>query len=151
MTPNEIYKLDDGEEEDKSILCGIHYNHIPEAGLDRDDHEIFDRADWITIKIHGYHEYDYRRYWRLASVWFMNKPVMIIQNAGREGDDHSARFITDVPLFWQMIAYLQSLKVFNHELIKDAIDPDKDNPNLTSFYDLSLRESLHMWAREDDE
>lgn len=137
MTPNELYKIPGDEPPDKYLL---NHDNLPEVWPVYYEPEVLDKADWIKIINHGYHQFDYRRYWQLASVWFMDKPVMIIQEAGREGDDHRKRFITDVPLFWQMAGYLQALRVFKNEPPKDAIDPDRDDPKLTEFYGNELRE-----------
>lgn len=136
MTPNELYKRD-WKEGDRVIL---NKDNLPEAGLNDWEAEVFEKAEWIKIKNHGFIQSDYRRYWQLASVWFLDKPVMIIRNAGREGDDRQDRFITDVPLFWQMVAYLQVLKVHRGEPPKDTVNPDKDIPNLTEFYGNSLND-----------
>ena len=68
---------------------------------------------------------------------------MIIQNAGREGDDYCKRFITDFELYEKMIKYIETLLVSPNkfrESMKDFINPTLDNPKLLSFhgYGLSL-------------
>lgn len=63
----------------------------------------------IEFKILKNHCFDGRRIWTLATVWFDNHPIMIIQNAGREGDDHIERYITDKKRFNLMIDHLHEL------------------------------------------
>lgn len=46
---------------------------------------------------------DYRRYWRMSTVWYKDKPVMIIGNAGREGDDDWVRYVYDPDLYEEVV------------------------------------------------
>lgn len=85
----------------------------------------------VQIRALEYHEFDYRRYWELATVWFDGKPVMITQNAGREGDDHSKSFITDAVVYGEMLGYLISLAGVDND---DLIDPNVPRGDLTAFY-----------------
>ena len=92
MKPSELYKMKP-EEITKNIDClwGCYYSHIPEI-----EHLYIDAEKNERVKIHTYKYFcfDGRRIWHLAAVKFDDKFVMIIQNAGREGDDHAAPIVT---------------------------------------------------------
>jgi hypothetical protein len=60
--------------------------------------------------------FDHRRYWQLASVWFEGKPFGVIQNAGREGRDHVKAFWTDADVYGRAIQYLRDLTSLNDTL-----------------------------------
>jgi hypothetical protein len=133
MKPADFYQLTPIEilEGAEAIgeLKGCYYNHIP---------EIVDDLGWLTentqvfVKSVGYKHIDDRRYWQIAGVWFNEKPIMIIQNAGREGDDHARRFITDEKGFLDMIDYIRKLI---NPAIQDKIYSIEDNiEDLTEFY-----------------
>ena len=148
MTPNELYnRMPEDSHFDLECLIGFYYSHIPEieslafTNANEDEQR-------VLIKEYKYFDFDGRRFWRLASVWFDDtkddkladayKPVMIIQNAGREGDDHDARFITDEQLYMEMVTYIRSLKKEDPNEVYDVVDPDVDINNLTSFYGCDL-------------
>lgn len=120
MTPQELYDrpakyvthvLDD--------LHGFSFDHVSEANLAWWSMRTNEHVTVRTLEDHvlscG------RRIWRLATVWFDALPVMVIQNAGREGDGHIKRFITDELWFHEMVIYLRSLvqhddpEVFAHD------------------------------------
>lgn len=67
---------------------------------------------------------DYRRYAAMHTVWFDELPVFIVQNAGREGDDHFNRWVTDLPRYLQLLGYLQSKIPL--EIRFEATDPEKE-------------------------
>lgn len=124
----------ESETTDLSSLRGCYYDHIRECELsDYFDFESI-KQDRVEIKFLKNHNFDYRRIWRLATVWFDDKPVMVIQNAGREGDDHRARFITDAPRFNDMCDYIKALCTIKCEVQRDVVDATVDIENLTCFY-----------------
>jgi len=135
MTPNQLYQRAPVKTDHYiKQLKGTYYDHIPEINGDL---PFIDMARKIEVRYYKDFTFDVRRYWLLASIWFEGKPVMIIQNAGREGDDHAASFITDMEQYQAMIGHLATLQ--KHDDIKDrTTDPDTDVPNLTSFYDNEL-------------
>ena len=101
MKPSELYeKHPESVNHDFSYLFGTYYNFLPEIGDDWGW-----KLDWskinglenprITIKTIKYFNFDGRRFWQLATVWFDDQPIMITRNAGREGDDHATRFVTN--------------------------------------------------------
>lgn len=141
MKPSELYAMEP-ESEAKGIegIKGCSYNHVPECFGDFDSlmySEGF--CERITQKEIKYFNFDGRRYWRLATVWFDGKPVMVTQNAGREGDDHARRFITDAEAYKDMVQYI------DHECVKQNLvnieshDPDADIDGLETFYGNTLR------------
>lgn len=138
MNANEIYKLKPlRETQELYELCGFYYNHVPEIDIYDINSSLNTK---ISIKEHCYHNFDGRRYWKLSSVWYEDKPVMIIQNAGREGDDHAKRFITDIELYSTMVDYLLTLQNKPQIRERDVISDDVDMPELTNFYGHDLSE-----------
>jgi hypothetical protein len=79
-------------------------------------------------------QYDYRRYWELTTVWFDGQPVMIVQNAGREGDDYHERFITDPHAYADMVGYLRTLLPADLNDPSDVVDPNVERDDLLAFY-----------------
>lgn len=67
---------------------------------------------------------DYRRYAAMHTVWFDELPVFVVQNAGREGNDHFNRWVTDLPRYVQLLNYLQSKIPL--EGYSEAVDPEKE-------------------------
>lgn len=135
MTPNEIYKLPaTSTTHELYELSGCYYNHLPEAGEPAFEWSGCE-TDRVEIRTVKYINYDGRRYWKIATVWFDGCPVMIIQNAGREGDDHAKRFVTDSARLIDMAKHIKSL-VETKTL--ETINPDADLPELTTFYADSL-------------
>lgn len=140
MTPRELLKRDpETTEHDFALLIGSYYSFIPEIG---DDNTVLwefltTEHPRITIKIYKHFHFDYRRFWRLASVWFDDHPVMITQNAGREGDDHAKRFVLDVPRYQKMVEEIAKLprKPSAVSEVEDVVELDEDlGESLTSFY-----------------
>lgn len=138
-TPNELYAMDPEKIDNNiAILIGCHYNHIEESGLkygSLDFALVTDNVnERVKIKYLKDFNFDYRRFWRLASVWYDGIPVMIIRNAGREGDDHYSRFITNKEAFHEMCLHIRSLVPLQVEEIIDVIDSEKDIKDLLEFY-----------------
>ena len=92
----------------------------------------------LVVKTHAYYQMDHRRFWELASWWLDEKPFMVTQNAGREGDDWARRWITDLGTYQEAIYYI--LSRINHEFkaMDDEVPVDADIGNLRSFYDRTL-------------
>ena len=64
---------------------------------------------------------------------------MIVQNAGREGDDHAKRFITNKDVFTSMLSYIHTLIVPRFEIDdEDVITLDEERKDLHDFYSNSL-------------
>ena len=142
MTPEELYGMTpELVDHDLDILKwdGSHHNHVPELQFE-EKLPFTDPNKRISIKYYKKFQFDQRRYWALASVWFKHSwledsPFMIIQNAGREGDDHSERFITHMGIYELAIAYLRSICTISFdESTKRIVSALDDIPNLTKFY-----------------
>ena len=139
MTPNEMYALEpESVTKDIGILVGYGYNHIPEISFDFGCEIELESNQRVEVRYLKDFCFDGRRVWILASVWFDGKPVMIIQNAGREGSDHERRFLTDTSTYKEMVGYIQSLlsSVTEDDLV--ITDPDSEVPDLDKFYGHSL-------------
>lgn len=134
MTPAELYARTP-EKVDEEINRLFGFNHIPEI----EDHE---HCGWIPdskndrVEFHIYKDFDFdgRRTWFLAAVKFDGVFVMVIQNAGREGDDHSDRCITNKPAYDAMVTYIRTLCASEDASAEDVVDEHEDIPQLASFY-----------------
>lgn len=133
MTPRELYaRAPVSTTSDLGALRGFYYDHVPEVSGDL---VAEDPAVRVVVRVYKHFDFDHRRFWRLASVWFDGAPVMIVQNAGREGDDHRERFITNSTAYHAMIDHLQTLTKPAHQTSGGAVvDPDIDVPALDEFY-----------------
>lgn len=144
MTPNELYARAHTHEAPLSVLAGFYYNFVKEANIEDAYIDLENvSTNRVVIKVLKDFDFDHRRFWRLATVWFDEKPVMIIQNAGREGDDHARRFITNPVLFAEMCEHLYQVCVKavssdEQSIQNDLIEEDKDDGQLTSFYSNQL-------------
>lgn len=148
MTPNEVYLLPIQDFVEQRgvvpVLLGGFSNHchipefLPDKYTSAFDHE--ERyTDRITIRIHKFIWNDVRRYWRLASVWVDGMPVMVIRNAGREGDDFADRIITDLKRYELLLEIVGSLRSCKREDGTQSVDPDVNIKDLESFYGQSIR------------
>lgn len=135
MKPSELYTLEVKKTwTDLWMLKGCYYSHVPELNDSIWNMLDFKKNVKAEVRAFGYVDYDGRRFWLLAGVYFERKPVMIIQNAGREGDDFHGRFITDPVGYFEMIKYLASLASPQIEAPICVVDLEKDIPNLDNFY-----------------
>lgn len=123
-------------EKDLSILVGFYYSHIPEA-VEAGQVDVLRhiKNEKIQIRYHADKIVDASRCWILASVWFNDNPIMIIQNAGRDGDDHACKYVTLLSHYIEMVTYIKGLiKPEFDEITIPVIDLEKDMPELTEFY-----------------
>jgi hypothetical protein len=90
------------------------------------------------------HSYDGERCWCLQTVWYAGRPFMIVQNAGRGGQDHEDRFITDTQVFSRFISALQ--EIATEQTLYDVIDLDEDRDDLDFFYDQHLNQPFEHWT-----
>jgi len=137
MKPIDFYQLEpvkilDGAEAINE-LRGFYYNHIPEI---TDDLGWLNGNKQIYVKIINRRYIDDRRYWQVAGVWFDDIPVMIIQNAGREGDDHARRFITNEDAYLDMVDYIRNL--LNPNICDKVYSVEEDIKDLIEFYGYKL-------------
>jgi hypothetical protein len=99
-----------------------------------------DKNERIELRYYADPYIDGRRVWRLFSVWFDGKPVMICQRAGREGRDYRNTIVTDNQAFREMNDYLWSLRE-DYVDEEDIWDPEQEIGGLTEFYGYSLKEA----------
>ncbi len=134
VTANDLYAREPESLGELWMLSSSDYNHIREADIDNFPYDL--ASDRVEVRILKHFDFDHRRFWRLSTVWFDAKPVMVIQNAGREGDDHARRFISDWPLFLQMCTHLKQLADLKAPEIEqaDVIGADEANDKLDFFY-----------------
>lgn len=116
----------------KYFLWGTYFDHVPEVDRDGD----YSSNTRVRVRVHAHYDHDYRRFARLASVWVDGAPVMVIQNGGREGDDHHMRFVTDLGGYRDLVSYLRSINSL--EIPDEVISPDQEVDGLTYFYDTNL-------------
>ena len=135
-TPEEIVQWNDDTWTLGQYFHGAYFNFIPELP----DHicQLFDPKNRIEFHIYKDFNFDGRRFWRLCGVWYKGKPVMILQNAGREGDDYSESFITDFIQYKRMTKYLRKHATMHDDTKEDderIVDPSVDmGIKLTEFY-----------------
>jgi hypothetical protein len=132
-SPNDLYALPAEKHGPLSYLVSTEHTFIPEVGGWSPDIENV-ISDRVRIDVIKEAELDSRRIWRLSTVRLDGEPVMILQNAGREGDDHYSRLVTDADRYQRMIAHLLELVP---SLPPPAMDVDgkvDDISDLTCFY-----------------
>jgi len=144
MKPKELYaRAPESCSHELGILHGFYYNHIPEL-----EHDVLPAEDpngRVLLRWYKNFNFDGRRFWALAAVCFDGLPFMIIQNAGREGDDWARRFITDEGTYWAAMRYLKTIALIPEaSRVDDVVDPDVDIKGLTDFYGNSLDDHFEM-------
>jgi hypothetical protein len=147
MKPNELYALPTYTvSHDLGMLapCSGHTLHVPE--LEDAAYGFTDQTE-ITIRVYRDHSFDHRRFWRLASVWLGDRPVMIIRNAGREGTDHHSRFVTDMDAYKDLVSVARKYMTAPERNVEDLVSPDADIPDLTTFYGNSLNGEFEVYLR----
>ena len=148
--PNDIYRLTpESISNNLEYIANPYFNHVSETIHDFSLFHVI-RSDQIEIRIISevvkYHRSEVVKYhrivWRLATVWFDNKPVMVIQNAGKYGHEHSKKFVTDRKTYKRMCDHIKELiSIENEDDIKE-IDADKNIKGLVKFYGHRIYDSL---------
>lgn len=88
-----------------NYLSDLLRKHLPELCAGR-GLGLLETSTQIQVRVLKHHDFDERRIWQLATVWYKKKPVMIIQNCGREGDDFMRRFVTDAKRFTELVGHI---------------------------------------------
>jgi|GEM_PF-3336815 len=140
MTPNELYARDPVEvvRDNLDPLKGYNYDHLPEV-----DANVADLAPIVEgllkgrfeLRFYGRRSSDERRIWWLYALWLDGAPVMILQNAGREGDDHSRRIVTHMGRLARVVSLLRA---YLPAEATEVVDPTKEVKGLDEFYGDSL-------------
>lgn len=134
ITAKEVYALPyESEINELWSLKGYYYDFLPE--IDDPLYSIsLDKNTRLKIRVLKEFDFDGRRFWRLQTLWFDNQPVMIMQNAGREGDDHRKRFITNKELYLKTLDYVRELLDEEEgDRIDDLVDENEERDYL-NFY-----------------
>ena len=137
MKPSKLYKRKPEKiDMDINHLNGFYYNHVPEIS-ELDCGVYIEDGKNTRVFIHYYKDYcfDGRRTWTLAAVKLDDTFVMITQNAGREGDDHAIKFVTNSSKYIEMIAYIRTLLPNDEpEVVVSSVSPNDDIKELVDFY-----------------
>lgn len=135
MTANDLYGLE-VEEKDTSytVYRLVDAISVSEGLVDIDEDPI-EKEKRILLKEVFYDNIDCERFALMETVWFDDKPVMIMQCAGRGGQDFQEEFITDIDTYRDMVEYIRSFEKRHYRYV---IDPEKDIHELTNFYGYSL-------------
>lgn len=137
-------------------LRGCYYNHIPELASilisAECDFNVFYFVDFYNlndkVSIRYLKDYaDGRKVWVVGIVFYYNSPVMLFQNAGREGDDHYSRYIIDQDAYYMMVGYLLSLvkneKISNNYDVNIVVeDLNEKKLEYTNFYYSSVDDTF---------
>lgn len=91
------------------------------------------RIDWFKDFC-----FDGRRSWSLGAVYFKGDAVMILQSAGREGDDYTNEYIINKDGQKELCAYIRSKTKIETEDSIHSYGMDEDILCLTSFYSNDL-------------
>ena len=129
MTPRQLLGLAPEEVTNRlEYLHGCYFSHVTVSLPD-------DTSDSrIETRVLATRHTDSRRFHRLSAVFFDKKPVMFIQNAGREGDDYAKSHCINTKLFLDMDNYLFD-KYAGRARSGNASDLDMDSyAELTNFY-----------------
>lgn len=131
-----------------------------------------DSADWHTLNVHLSNEVDYfnmdhdaaekagrmetrtlvdycsdgRRTWTLETVWFDNKPVMVVNSSGRDGDEYHERWITDGQTFGEMVTWLRSFIPATEET--GYVTASTKIAAMTEFYGNTIHDYYDVDAQE---
>lgn len=147
IAPNDLYALPAEKPGPLSGLISTEHTFIPEVGGWSPEVDVV-TSDRIRIDILKEVTFDHRHIWRLSTVWFDDLPVMIMQNAGREGDDHASRLITDAARYQDMVAHLKELLPSLPEPWMGEYGTADNITNLTCFYrrsfDVATRTLIDM-------
>lgn len=142
MTPNELMSLphrviDVGELwpwglSGRHDAFGIPEWAIPKVGVE---------VPGVELREYGYFYTDTRRFWRLSALWAQTSPLFdfqmaaIIQQAGREGDDHFRIYIIDDSLVKVAVRHIFAAAPCPPINVPDypRLKPTQDAP-IDSFY-----------------
>jgi len=107
------------------LLRTSYVNHVPE--IPKNYCQLFKGTiEEFEVRVLVSFRKDYRRYWRLSTVWYQDHPVMVIGNAGREGDDSSVRFVTDVDRYGVLIKAIHQFLEKNEYYARNEYNQNED-------------------------
>ena len=129
---------------DLGWLIGYYYNHVPELGPLDGPQTRWAAQDQILTRLHGRLIEDHRRDWCLRSVWYQGSPIMVCVNAGREGDDHVERWVTDLGRYDQMVRFMRTLAPMVLTTVETAPDVVR---RTHEFYGAQVPIGEERWTR----
>lgn len=137
--PRTLVKLTDW------ILRADWFPEVPdlEQALSSELLELLEKEGRFTVERVAEEHHDHRRYAQLHTLCFDGAPIALVQNAGREGDDHRRRLITDAHRFIELCHYLQTHAVDRERYARIYADTvDADTPmyeeEVSAFYGTDL-------------
>jgi hypothetical protein len=144
FTPAELYALKPVRiDYDPWLTVSVHLSEdVSHFDLDFDAVEKTQRVEIRTL---ADHDYDGRRVWTLQTVWFDNKPVMVVNSSGRDGDEYHERWITDAQLFGELVTFLRT---FTPQRDVDGfVKADAKIPGMTEFYNHTIHDYYDVEAQ----
>jgi len=145
FTPTELYALKPTRTDYGSWhAVSVHLRDEIGNGFDL-DLDAVEKTQRMETRTLVDHDYDGRRGWTLQTVWFDNKPVMVVNSAGRDGDEYHERWITDPELFGELVTFLKS---FMSEDTTGFVKADAKIPAMTEFYNHTIHDYYDVEAQE---
>lgn len=89
---------------------------------------------------------DYRRFWELGAFYYKDELIFIYQNAGREGDDFSNKYVINVKMYLELLHELQKLIPLENygSNLKEEYKLEDDIEGLDEFYGCDLERALTL-------
>jgi hypothetical protein len=144
FSPAELYAFKPVRVEyDVNTIVRIHVPEIDTYGL---DHEAVEATKRIEYRELAYHSPDSYRTWELGSIWLDGKPIMVVNNSGRGGDEYSERWITDAALYSEMIVFLRQF--IAHSEVTGFVKADTKIPAMTEFYGNTIHDYYDVDTQE---
>lgn len=134
MKPSFIYR-----QKSIRVSSNLYYldGFLPEMKVEEEAELLNTR---IEIRLHFHKDLGVGLHLAISSVWFDSKPVMIIRNAGRNGEERD-RFVIDSHLYHDMLSFILSLKMKFISLLEleDYVNPDTDVDALNRWQEYTDR------------
>jgi hypothetical protein len=114
----------------------------------------------VNLRTHFSPYIDGTRHATMQSIWFDDKPVMIVKHGGRPDREHSHRYITDLPAYKEMVGYLKSMEEIEEYWVEQEVfEADQDVEDLDRVYTYQIeptdlgpiphaRYRFKQWLRE---
>lgn len=108
------------------------------AELTNDETDVSNEGRYVA-KIHRTHLINETEAWQIASIWFDNVPVMIVQAAGENLSDEVQHFIINRDIMVEFLNYVYSLQTKGMARKLKTFDLNSSHENLGHFYGHSIR------------
>lgn len=147
MKPIDLYKREPIKTEPLSEFLSFRYDKINAFFPDLEEGDEYNYSHRATIHYYKDYCFDGRRGWVLASISFEGDPVMVVQMAGRENEDHLKCFITNEPMYNSLVQYMKTLAVVIPETNPNVVNANDDIEDLTKFYSVDLDDDFDLHKR----